>query len=820
MRPLAHRTPITPRAVRPLFAFNGTPAELPSLQNNGAVFPVLMPPGLQSKVVMRGKGGIAFLENYGISFGLPGQQNTDVAFLQFQGKQTGSLFDPGSAGAISFALTSNYSYADRKALLTVPPANHDFRVVFQVYQSLTQIFQLTITTSYGRLSFSYRLAGTDRIYSFPAGQEDALFGKGCTAKVRMVWDGQGNAQLLINDQLADSFTYNALIHWTWNDGSSFSIGATDQHSYSGGFYATDDAVSQFQVWNQGPAAGPNVPKVTLSNLQEGVTVAGVIPLRSTSDNSLAPASYVSYKLDGQDVTGPVYYPYGTYLDTRGFSDGPHRLEAVARSSGGGTAVKRVNIIINNAGGAGSADTTPPQPVTGFATDLLNSGSIGFSWDIAADDRGAVSYDIFRDGQPIATVPEPAPNGPRRVSYQDNGLAPSSLHDYQVQSRDAAGNISPLSAPFELTTKAQDGRVLRVGPGADYATPCAAFRDAKPWDTITIDAAGSDTYAGDVCTIGISNLTIRGINGRPHVDAAGLSAGGKAIWLVTADDTVVENVELSGAIVPDGNGAGIRLEGKDLTLRSVYFHDNENGILVSSIGKGQILIEYSEFAYNGIGDGQTHNLYIGGGDSLIFRYNYSHNALGGQLLKTRAKTNVVTYNRLTDEDGLASYELDISNGGLSYVVGNILQQSPFYENDTFVAYGREGIPAGYLPQLYMVNNTFVNLAPTGRLVVTPSGVNMLFQNNLIAGPGAIPTASDTVTVASNVLAPISIFPQSAVFDYWPVAGSVADGAGTAPPVLDNGVSLAPVFEYRHPNTAIVRPASDHPDAGAMRVRELP
>ena len=48
-------------------------------------------------------------------------------------------------------------------------------------------------------------------------------------------------------------------------------------------------------------------------------------------------------------------------------------------------------------------------------------------------------------------------------------------------------------------------------------------------TVEIDA--SCTYRGDVCGISASNLTIRGVNGRPKIDAAGANAMGKGTWVV-------------------------------------------------------------------------------------------------------------------------------------------------------------------------------------------------------------------------------------------------------------------------------------------------
>src|ERR1700690_1745867 len=146
----------------------------------------------------------------------------------------------------------------------------------------------------------------------------------------------------------------------------------------------------------------------------------------------------------------------------------------------------------------------------------------------------------------------------------------------------------------------------VGPGQTYATPCAAIAAAQDGDVIEIDAAG--TYAGDVCAIAASNLTLRGVNGRAHIDAAGKAFGGKGTWVIQGTNTTVENIELSGASVPDKNGAGIRQEGNGLTVRSCYFHDNEDGIL--SGGAGEIVIDGSEFAHNGAGDGYSHNRNLG------------------------------------------------------------------------------------------------------------------------------------------------------------------------------------------------------------------
>ena len=293
--------------------------------------------------------------------------------------------------------------------------------------------------------------------------------------------------------------------------------------------------------------------------------------------------------------------------------------------------------------------------------------------------------------------------------------------------------------------------LSVGPGKAYSTPCAAIGAARDGDIIEIE--GGLTYKGDACKVARNGLTIRGVHGRPHIDAAGKNAADKGIWLVTANDVVVDNVEMSGAKVMDGNGAALRLEGTNFTLRNSFLHDNENGILANRNENSDILIEHTEFGHNGRGDGQTHNLYIGKVKSLTFRHNYSHDANVGHDLKSRAMTNTIVYNRFasTDPDeggstawGQPSYEIDLPNAGTSYVIGNVIQQPAFNQNPTIVAYGEEGA-TNPRQDLYFVNNTVINDFIDGTFLFVSGKVSTpaLVQNNVFVGKGTLSSQSTSV-----------------------------------------------------------------------------
>jgi hypothetical protein len=357
-----------------------------------------------------------------------------------------------------------------------------------------------------------------------------------------------------------------------------------------------------------------------------------------------------------------------------------------------------------------------------------------------------------------------------------------------------------------------GATIAVGPTGLYALPCAGLSAAQDGDIVEIDAAG--IYAGDVCTIYANSLTIRGVNGRPHIGAGGNNAEGKGTWVVAGNDTLIENIEMTGATVPSHNGAAIRQEGTNVTIRNCYFHDNEEGILTMADPTSSILIEYSEFARNGYGDGYTHNMYIGHVQQFILQFSYSHQANIGHLVKSRASENYILYNRLTDETGTASYELDIPNGGLSYVIGNVIQQSPTTDNPNMAAYLEEGTYPGNPSQsLYLINNTFVNGLGSGNFVLIGSAdtTPAVLENNFFTGGGTISNQAGAILTTNFVGTPSFVNP--AAFDYHLMAGSPGIDAGRTPGSAF-GYSLVPSYEYIYNTCGELRTTVGIIDIGAF------
>lgn len=373
-------------------------------------------------------------------------------------------------------------------------------------------------------------------------------------------------------------------------------------------------------------------------------------------------------------------------------------------------------------------------------------------------------------------------------------------------------FATVCALATLSAVPASARKLAVGPGKTYAKPSLAAAAAKSGDTVEIDPG---VYSGDACTWSADNLVIRaaraaGDTRRAALHADGADAQGKGIWVVDGKNTTIEGIEFSGAAVADQNGAGIRQEGPGVTIRDCYFHDNENGILADG---GEMIVEYTEFAHNGLGEvGRTHNIYVSSATSFTMRYCYSHHAVIGHNVKSRASKNLILYNRIMDEaDGTSSYDIDLPNGGVAVILGNVVQQGPQTDNSIVISYGAEGFKYA-TNELYVVHNTVVNDRQGGTFFSVDGKPTVAkFLNNLLVGSGT-PFSGTVTDTAGNVVSQSPGLVDRAGFDYRLTASSPAIDKG-ADPGTGAGMSLSAVSEYVHPLSARERKAIGKPDAGA-------
>ncbi len=347
-------------------------------------------------------------------------------------------------------------------------------------------------------------------------------------------------------------------------------------------------------------------------------------------------------------------------------------------------------------------------------------------------------------------------------------------------------------------------IWQVGPTRTYLAPSAVEGLVTDGDTIEIDAG----IYNDCSTWNANNLFIEGV-GAGYAHLENVVCGSKGIFVIYGTGITIKNIEFSGAVISnaDGeNGAGIRAQGGSLTVRNCYIHNNQDGILENPADTiTDILIENSVFEFNGCDTGAyigyEHNMYIGNARSFTIRYSYTHGAVQGHDIKTRADKNYILYNRIMDDtNGTASRNIDIPNGGQAIIMGNIIEKGPNTPNNNSIEFGMEGFVNPGPQNLYMINNTFVNdRSGCGFLDLETGTDTMQFINNIIAGPsvsffiGAAPSVMDSATnwITANTLGIGLVNP--ATYDYRLVASSGAINAGSVAGHFDT-LSLTPGFEY--------------------------
>jgi hypothetical protein len=231
------------------------------------------------------------------------------------------------------------------------------------------------------------------------------------------------------------------------------------------------------------------------------------------------------------------------------------------------------------------------------------------------------------------------------------------------------------------------RTIGVGPDREAATLPQAARLAEDGDTVRI-APG--IYAeGAVWTA--DRLRIEAEPGTVAVTRG--TVEGKALFVIRGDDVVVSGIRFEGAAVPDGNGAGIRSEGRNLRVEACDFTGNENGILIGPPRRGNVVsILKSRFADNGSlrPGGIGHEIYAGTGiDGLVVEGSRFESNHVGHYVKSRALSTVVRGNVIDDTDGSASYLIDIPQGGAALIENNELIRGPNPSNCCVaIAYGFE------------------------------------------------------------------------------------------------------------------------------------
>jgi len=164
---------------------------------------------------------------------------------------------------------------------------------------------------------------------------------------------------------------------------------------------------------------------------------------------------------------------------------------------------------------------------------------------------------------------------------------------------------------------------------------------------------------------------------------GVTCEGKAALVLRGGGARVDGIVFQNMRVPDGNGAGIRLEQGDLTIVNSLFRGSEEGILTADDPQSTLTIERSTFSRLGRCDrglSCAHSVYTGAYGRVAVTHSRFEKGTGGHYLKVRARQVDIRDNSFDDTQGTATnYMIDLPAGATGHIADNLFVQGRDKEN---------------------------------------------------------------------------------------------------------------------------------------------
>lgn len=164
---------------------------------------------------------------------------------------------------------------------------------------------------------------------------------------------------------------------------------------------------------------------------------------------------------------------------------------------------------------------------------------------------------------------------------------------------------------------------------------------------------------------------------------GVTCEGKAALVLRGGGAKVDGIVFQNMRVPDGNGAGIRLETSDLEVANAMFRNSEEGILTADDPEGTLTIDRSTFSRLGRCDrglSCAHSVYTGIYGRVIVTRTRFEKGSGGHYFKSRGVVVDVRDNSFDDTQGTATnYMIDLPSGSVGQIAGNMFVQGRDKEN---------------------------------------------------------------------------------------------------------------------------------------------
>ena len=165
----------------------------------------------------------------------------------------------------------------------------------------------------------------------------------------------------------------------------------------------------------------------------------------------------------------------------------------------------------------AADLTPPSAPTTLTNAAAPSTMVDLNWNASTDNVGVTEYWIYRC-RGTNCSPTRYQSGITETTFSETGLAFDTLYRYAVSALDAAGNQSPLSAIYELTTPPLRDIERPTPPSNVTAAPVSSTQIDLRWTAAIDDSGVIASYSvyrcqgtcspRDVVTTGVKTTTMK------------------------------------------------------------------------------------------------------------------------------------------------------------------------------------------------------------------------------------------------------------------------------------------------------------------------
>jgi len=346
-----------------------------------------------------------------------------------------------------------------------------------------------------------------------------------------------------------------------------------------------------------------------------------------------------------------------------------------------------------------------------------------------------------------------------------------------------GAVTHAGQPATAAISGQGFAIQRTG--VVYGDLQTAFANAISNDIILVDD-GSWTVPADIsASFTQSNLTVQRRNPatRPILNVGVPTKGtfnrqGSA----GAGTFTLDGLQIIGSSTPGNNNSlnsgSVWVESHsgvfNLIIQNCVIRNLGTGILVGNFANDTFQLYDTEISGCGtVGDGSTHNVYVGTIASFTARGVYSHDCADGHLMKSRAAVNNIQACRLDSGTLANSRELDLPNGSgvasVSTVYGNTIIKRANSLQSNMVGVGLEYNLAGSID---FQQNTMVNYRNPGLFFQYGSNtVHTSNSDNVFCGPNA-------PAIAGNYIVAIEAFMNEPAGDYslqYPIYGGAVSAA---------------------------------------------